>query len=188
MIIKKEKKRKREERRNVEEQADPTSSTTITNLLLSDEKERLFRRTQLCKYERRSIKRRLDRCHDKIEMLTMKKNIAQANISDEYSDSRNVIQGLLNQLSIAMNNNKNKQEIFEKVVLTMLNSTLSPEQQVDSPFQHNEAKDFLQQITTEINNYQTILQGHHKQIRFSPKILRIAMGIFFCSPAAYEDL
>lgn len=70
----------------------------------------------------------------------------------------------------------------------MMNSSLTKDEKENSPFTESEAIDFIEQINTEIVNYTKVMKGHKKTIRFNPKILRIAMGIFLRSQSAYEDL
>ena len=46
--------------------------------------------------------------------------------------------------------------------------------------------EYSKELLDEISNYAKVLKGHKTQVRFSPRVMRIALGLYMKSSSGYE--
>jgi ribosome recycling factor len=67
---------------------------------------------------------------------------------------------------------------LEEILLQYLNESLSDDEKQGRPYNIEEARQYMQCIRQEIEKYAMKLTGNKKWIRFSPKVIQIAMCLW----------
>jgi hypothetical protein len=186
--------RRREDRYN-ETHGDTGNHTTLKVLLESPQKRRLRRRFNNRKQWVKLARRKQRRLNDVLHSLKSRKNSVYAcKVTDTAMEGDpGALHGVVNMIvnAIARENvsklNHSESE-RESTILSLLNESLSGNKQSNLSFTRDEAKEFIQAIQEEIKNYALRLVGKDKCVRFSPKVIRIAIALWLRSPAAYEEL
>jgi hypothetical protein len=83
---------------------------------------------------------------------------------------------------------KTDKQHVEETLLKYLNESLSDDEKEQGQFNLKDAQKYMQAIREEIDKYQMKLAGNDKRIRYSPKVIQIAMCLWMRSPTAYKEL
>jgi hypothetical protein len=150
---------------------------------LSRAKERFKNLQKQTRTDRKRNMRRMRKFVDALKAETQEFSVPASN-SSETKHREDALNGVVTKLMTAMANNP---EPDDDAIMAVLKNAIASNNGNNS-YSREDAVEFAAGIRKEIENYAKLLLGKTSRVRFSPKVVQVAMTLWMRSPTAYEDL